>query len=221
MNKIKAIVIFCFLSACQFDVTPTFYVRDIQDVIEAGDTISVPLVMSVPASSLDECQSEIGQVLGILQTFGIKGEMQSCSTDENNIFAVARIELEAAVMSVEDPEQDRMKSVLALGLEQNDDGSYGLYIAANQKLEDAMNAIEAALVFASLDGANVGFIVTLNNDTRKEVSIFTYDSFVNGAPYDSGEFALKPRSELNIRASDVGTNLFFNRGWYEVGSIVF
>ena len=124
-------------------------------------------------------------------------------------------------MSVEDPEQDRMKSVLALGLEQNDDGSYGLYIAANQKLEDAMNAIEAALVFASLDAANVGFIVTLNNDTRKEVSIFTYDSFVNGAPYDAGEFALKPRSELNIRASDVGTNLFFNRGWYEVGSIVF
>jgi hypothetical protein len=44
---------------------------------------------------------------------------------------------------------------------------------------------------------------------------------VNGAPYDEEEFTLQPRSVLKIRASDVSTNLFFSRGWYEIGVIAF
>ena len=56
---------------------------------------------------------------------------------------------------------------------------------------------------------------------REALLITAYDSFVNGAPYDEEEFILKPRSVLKIRASDVSTNLFFNRGWYEIGVITF
>ena len=84
-----------------------------------------------------------------------------------------------------------------------------------------MSSIETALVFASLDATNVAFIVTINNDMREALLITTYDSFVNGAPYDEEEFTLQPRSVLKIRASDVSTNLFFNRGWYEIGVIAF
>jgi len=110
---------------------------------------------------------------------------------------------------------------LALGIEDRGDGYYGLYLARNPKLEAAMTSIESALIFATLDATNVGFVVTINNDMREALLITTYDSFVNGAPYDEEEFILKPRSVLKIRASDVSTNLFFNRGWYEIGVITF
>jgi hypothetical protein len=84
-----------------------------------------------------------------------------------------------------------------------------------------MSSIGSALVLASLDATNVGLIVTINNDMREALLINTYASFVNGAPYDKEEFTLQPQSVLKIRASDVSTNLFFNRGWYEIGVITF
>ena len=39
---------------------------------------------------------------------------------------------------------------------------------------------------------------------------------MNGIATDYSAFELGPRSELEIRASDVGANLFFNRGWFGV-----
>ena len=62
-----------------------------------------------------------------------------------------------------------------------------------------------------------GVIITLNNDTRRAVTFSIYDSFVNGVATDYNTFELGPRSELEVRASDVGANLFFNRGWFGVG----
>ena len=177
--------------------------------------------MQVPASSMDDCQSEIGQVLGILETYGMIGTLQSCNSDESALFATANIELEASVMRVDDQNQDNMTGALALGIEDRGDDNYGLYLARNPNLEAAMTSIESALIFATLDATNVGFIVTINNDMREALLITAYDSFVNGAPYDEEEFILKPRSVLKIRASDVSTNLFFNRGWYEIGVITF
>ena len=221
MRKFTAIILLCVLSACQFNVTPTFYVRDIQDVIASRDPINLSIFMQVPASSMDDCQSEIGQVLGILETYGMIGKLQSCNSDESALFATANIELEASVMQVDDQNKDNMTGALALGIEERGDGYYRLYLARNPNLEAAMSAIESALVFASLDATNVGFIVTINNDMREALLITTYDSFVNGAPYDEEEFTLQPRSVLKIRASDVSTNLFFNRGWYEIGVIAF
>ena len=93
MRKFTVIILLCVLSACQFNVTPTFYVRDIQDVIASRDFINLPIFMQVPASSMDDCQSEIGQVLGILETYGMIGKLQSCNSDESALFATANIEL--------------------------------------------------------------------------------------------------------------------------------
>ena len=70
--------------------------------------------------------------------------------------------------------------------------------------------------FATVDASQVGFVVSLNNDTRRAITLNVYDSFVNGIATDYNEFELGPRSELEIRASDVGANLFFNRGWFGV-----
>ena len=60
------------------------------------------------------------------------------------------------------------------------------------------------------------FVITLNNDTRQSIDLNIYDSFVNGIPTDYGTFELGPRSELEIRSSDVGANLFFDRGWFGI-----
>ena len=43
-----------------------------------------------------------------------------------------------------------------------------------------------------------------------------FPCFVNGIPTDYGTFEIGPRSELEIRSSDVGANLFFDRGWFSV-----
>ena len=64
------------------------------------------------------------------------------------------------------------------------------YISTEPKLEAAMTSI-SALIFATLDATNVGFVVTINND-MEALLITTYDSFGNGAPYDEEEFILKP-----------------------------
>ena len=79
-----------------------------------------------------------------------------------------------------------------------------------------MGDIEGALFFATLDASQVGFVITLNNDTRQSIDLNIYDSIVNGIPTDYGTFELGPRSELEIRSSDVGANLFFDRGWFGI-----
>ena len=75
---------------------------------------------------MDDCQSEIGQVLGILETYGMIGKLQSCNSDESALFATANIELEASVMRVDDQNQDNMTEALALVIEDRGDGYYGL-----------------------------------------------------------------------------------------------
>ena len=95
-NTIFAICLFA-ISGCQLEVTPTFYIRDMQDVIDGDTPIELPLFMSVPTSSIDECQSEISQVLGILNTFGMEGDLQSCVQDEGGFFAKANVEFKTSV----------------------------------------------------------------------------------------------------------------------------
>ena len=205
------------LPACNFNLTPTFYIRDIQDVISDKKDIEIPIFIKLPASDVDSCNSEIGQVVGILSTYGIDATLQSCSSDENNLFATANVEFIASVVFSEMSRVENFKGIVGLVIEEANDGVYFLNLQANPNLPKAISDIESALIFASLDASQVGFIITLNNDTRRAVTFNIYDSFVNGVATDYNTFELGPRSELEVRASDVGANLFFNRGWFGIG----
>jgi hypothetical protein len=219
MRKILIVVCVMFMSACNFNVTPTFYIRDVQDVISDKQPIDIPIFLKIPTSDVDSCQSEIGQVLGILQTYGMDGVLQSCSSDEDNIFALANVEFTATVVPSKTSQANSFNGIVGLIVEESEDGAYYLNMQANPMLPRAISDIESALFFATLDASQVGFVVTLNNDTRRPISLNIYDSFVNGVPTDYDTFELQPRSELEIRSSDVGANLFFNRGWYGIADI--
>ena len=205
------------LPACNFNLTPTFYIRDIQDVISDKKDIEIPIFIKLPASDVDSCNSELGQVVGILSTYEIDATLQSCSSDENNLFATANVEFIASVVFSETSRVENFKGIVGLVIEEANDGVYFLNLQANPNLPRAISDIENALIFASLDASQVGFIITLNNDTRSAVTFNIYDSFVNGVATDYNTFELGPRSELEVRASDVGANLFFNRGWFGIG----
>ena len=204
------------MASCNFNVTPTFYVRDVQDVISDNKAIDIPIFLKIPATDVDSCNSEIGQVLGILSTHGMDGTLLSCSTDEDNFFAIANVEFMATVMPSKFSQADNFNGIVGLIVEQGEEGIYYLNLQANPRLPRAMGDIEGALFFATLDASQVGFVITLNNDTRKSIDLNIYDSFVNGIPTDYGTFELGPRSELEIRSSDVGANLFFDRGWFGI-----
>jgi len=205
------------LPACNFNLTPTFYIRDIQDVISDKKDIEIPIFIKLPASDVDSCNSEIGQVVGILSTYEIDATLQSCSSDENNLFATANVEFIASVVFSETSRVENFKGIVGLVIEEANDGVYFLNLQANPNLPRAISDIENALIFASLDASQVGFVITLNNDTRRAVTFNIYDSFVNGVATDYNTFELGPRSELEVRTSDVGANLFFNRGWFGIG----
>ena len=205
------------LPGCNFNLTPTFYIRDIQDVISDKKDIEIPIFIKLPASDVDSCNSEIGQVVGILSTYEIDATLQSCSSDENNLFATANVEFIASVVFSETSRVENFKGIVGLVIEEANDGVYFLNLQANPNLPRAISDIESALIFASLDASQVGFIITLNNDARRAVTFNIYDSFVNGVATDYNTFELGPRSELEVRASDVGANLFFNRGWFGIG----
>ena len=207
------------LSACNFNVTPQFYFRDVQDVMLDNQPIDIPIFLKIPASDVDSCNSEIGQVLGILMTHGMDGTLLSCSTDEDNFFAVANVKFTASVVPSKFSQEDNFVGIFALIVEDAGDGVYYLNLQANPKLPKAMSDIENALFFATLDASQVGFVITLNNDTRRLVELNIYDSFVNGIPTDYGSFEIGPRSQLEIRSSDVGANLFFDRGWFGVADL--
>ena len=216
MRYLYSLLAMLALSACNFNVTPTFYIRDLQDVMSNNQPIDIPIFLKIPASDVDSCNSEIGQVLGILTTHGLNGTLLSCSADEDNFFAVANVEFIASVVPSKFSQADNFKGIVALIVEEADDGVYYLNLQANPQLPRAMSDIENALFFATLDASQVGFVITLNNDTRRPIDLNIYDSFVNGIPTDYGTFEIGPRSELEIRSSDVGANLFFDRGWFSI-----
>ena len=220
VRLIVFLTIMMSLSACNFNITPTFYIRDIQDVVSDKKDIEIPIFIKLPASDVDSCSSEIGQVIGILNTYGIDGILQSCSADENNLFATANVEFTASVVYSETSQVKNFKGIVGLVVEEAGDGVYYLNLQANPNLPKAMSDIEEALIFVTLDASQVGFVITLNNDTRRAVIFNIYDSFVNGIATDYNTFELGPRSELEVRASDVGVNLFFNRGWFGIGDFM-
>ena len=215
MRFVFSLLLFA-LASCNFNVTPTFYVRDVQDVISENKAIDIPIFLKIPATDVDSCNSEIGQVLGILSTHGMDGTLLSCSTDEDNFFAIANVEFMATVIPSKFSQADNFNGIVGLIVEQGEEGIYYLNLQANPRLPRAMGDIEGALFFATLDASQVGFVITLNNDTRQSIDLNIYDSFVNGIPTDYGTFELGPRSELEIRSSDVGANLFFDRGWFGI-----
>ena len=165
------------LSACNFNITPTFYIRDIQDVISDKKDIEIPIFIKLPASDVDSCNSEIGQVIGILNTYGIDGILQSCSADENNLFATANVEFTASVVYSETSEVENFKGIVGLIVVEAGDGVYYLNHQANPNLPKAMSDIEGALIFATLDASQVGFVITLNNDTRRSFTFNIYTHF--------------------------------------------
>ena len=216
MRFVFSFLLLFALASCNFIVTPTFYVRDVQDVISDNKAIDIPIFLKIPATDVDSCNSEIGQVLGILSTHGMDGTLLSCSTDEDNFFAIANVEFMATVLPSKFSQADNFNGIVGLIVEQGEDGIYYLNLQANPRLPRAMGDIEGALFFATLDASQVGFVITINNDTRQSIDLNIYDSFVNGIPTDYGTFELGPRSELEIRSSDVGANLFFDRGWFGI-----
>ena len=216
MRFVLSLLLLFILASCNFNVTPTFYVRDVQDVISENKAIDIPIFLKIPATDVDSCNSEIGQVLGILSTHGMDGTLLSCSTDEDNFFAIANVEFMATVIPSKFSQADNFNGIVGLIVEQGEEGIYYLNLQANPRLPRAMGDIEGALFFATLDASQVGFVITLNNDTRQSIDLNIYDSFVNGIPTDYGTFELGPRSELEIRSSDVGANLFFDRGWFGI-----
>ena len=216
MRFVFSLLFLFTFASCNFNVTPTFYVRDVQDVISDNKAIDIPIFLKIPATDVDSCNSEIGQVLGILSTHGMDGTLLSCSTDEANFFAIANVEFMATVIPSKFSQADNFNGIVGLIVEQGEEGIYYLNLQANPRLSRAMGDIEGALFFATLDASQVGFVITLNNDTRQSIDLNIYDSFVNGIPTDYGTFELGPRSELEIRSSDVGANLFFDRGWFGI-----
>lgn len=216
MRFVFSLLLLFTFASWNFNVTPTFYVRDVQDVISDNKAIDIPIFLKIPATDVDSCNSEIGQVLGILSTHGMDGTLLSCSTDEDNFFAIANVEFMATVIPSKFSQADNFNGIVGLIVEQGEEGIYYLNLQANPRLPRAMGDIEGALFFATLDASQVGFVITLNNDTRQSIDLNIYDSFVNGIPTDYGTFELGPRSELEIRSSDVGANLFFDRGWFGI-----
>ena len=221
MRFVFSLVLLFALASCNFNVTPTFYIRDVKDVISDNKAIDIPIFLKIPATDVDSCNSEVGQVLGILSTHGMDGTLQSCSTDEDNFFAIANVEFIASVIPSNFSQADNFNGIVGLIVEQGEEGIYYLNLQANPRLSRAMGDIEGALFFATLDASQVGFVITLNNDTRQSIDLNIYDSFVNGIPTNYGTFELGPRSELEIRSSDVGANLFFDRGWFGIADFKF
>ena len=216
MRFVFSLLLLFTSASCNFNVTPTFYVRDVQDVISDNKAIDIPIFLKIPATDVDSCNSEIGQVLGILSTHGMDGTLLSCSTDEDNFFAIANVEFMATVIPSKFSQADNFNGIVGLIVEQGEEGIYYLNLQANPRLSRAMGDIEGALFFATLDASQVGFVITLNNDTRQSIDLNIYDSFVNGIPTHYRTFELGLRSELEIRSSDVGANLFFDRGWFGI-----
>ena len=97
-------------------------------------------------------------------------------------------------------------------MEQGDGGIYYLNLQANSRLPRAMGDIEDALFFATLDASQVGFVISLNNDTRQSIELNISASFVNGIPTDYGTFELGPRFELEIRSSDLCFSYYYFYG---------
>ena len=62
MRFVFSFLLLFTLASCNFNVTPTFYVRDVQDVLD-NKAIDIP-ILKIPATDVDSCNSEM-VMLGI------------------------------------------------------------------------------------------------------------------------------------------------------------
>jgi len=77
------------------------------------------------------------------------GILQSCSSDEDNFFAIANVEFTASVVPSKTSQADRFNDIVGLIIEDGSDGVHYLSLQAHPGLPNAIDDIENALFFCN------------------------------------------------------------------------
>lgn len=213
----------CFLlSACKPEVVADVYIGDIYEAIETSEVISTPITIRVPIQSVDDCEESQQTILPILNSHSDNGvSFVQCERLPLELFDIMIVETDVDLIFVAPGASvtfDGLGAVLIGGFANLD--VYEAYFVLTQKYQSMINALDSAFPFQRVDGNNVDFSITINNDTRGAVQLYAGGSFIDGQPVmRSRPFSLERRDELRVESSDLSSAYLAQNGFIHFGFV--
>lgn len=198
MKKIIAAALSFALLGCDAEINTTVSISQLntdETLSSANLLIEVPSCDDYKDSRL-ESSSLIRAKKEIAKTFKTV-EYHECYSKEFKSYASFEIPVLIGSDITQSPDINKVDFVVA----KNDDQ---VVIITQPEVRHKLNK------FKEKNSSNLNFeiTITLYNDTNKTVENITVrNTFVNGTPYEYGQFSLPANAKVNIKLSDVSTQI--------------
>ena len=202
------------LAACQPEMETTVYLTDIQNALDKGEAMTVPVTLRIPQSGEEDCKKNLPDLIEKLKALApVTGKGQCISKDQHGSGTqLAEIETELQLVPAGTDVAAPNLFVLAAG--KTDAGATELTFKMLRPIADVITALNAENP-TQVDFDPASFILHLNNDTAGSVTIAANGVFIGGEPVlpeTGGSVDIARRKIADLVFSDVASN------WVEKGN---
>ena len=202
------------LAACQPEMETTVYLTDIQNALDKGEALKVPVTLRIPQSGEDDCKKNLAGLIEKLKALApVSGNGQCISKDQHGSGTqLAEIETELQLVPAGTDIAD--SNLFVLTADKTDSGATELTFKMLKPITDVITALQAENPM-QVDFDPASFILHLNNDTAGTVTITANGVFIGGKPVlpeTGGSVNIDRRQIADLVFSDVAST------WVEQGN---
>lgn len=200
LSYLNIILITILLMGCKPKLYSEIFLRDIFDVAETGESLTVPAQMIIPISNVDNCEQDNAKIMSVLEKYTVI-KFKNCEELSGQMYDVMNVDIETEVIRV-DKDNPKIKGLFAIGVRKGDGLEVFSILSPNVDL--AVKEIDDRFIMTNVSLDELAVKVKISNDTRKNQKISVDSAFVDGQPVDLPHtFELKRRDGLEIVPSDV------------------
>lgn len=203
------------LTGCKIVAQTDIYTSDVLAVVENGETMTTPMVMSFEVAGADGCAKAESLILGPLETAFGGAEYIGCAKRDFDTFADFRLPVDL-VFEVTNGASDSDQPIYIGGNIDEGGDLIRIDYYVNQTAMDAfMASIPEELTRYQSGTPDFELSATISNDLRSDIKIEVNDVFADGQPIQKSKvFDLPRRGEVKIDLSNVSNAALGRTDWW-------
>ncbi len=191
------------LSACAYDVSTTFFVQDVADLVKSHETIYANATFAIEFSGEEEEYQQATEYLS-----GVLLDAGNFRQEERNNKTYLLVDYKTPLIYANAFEDiatlpDTQNNVFTIIFLQ-ETGKLNAYMTFNQSLFDTLNTQAKEQFDQSVALAGASIYVTLRNDLSESVSVTVFSAYANDVPVPGEKtLLLEKQDDVELKFSDV------------------
>ena len=208
------------LTGCKIETSAELYFSDVLSVIETGKAEQASINYLIEMPTADKCKLYGQQIADLFKPEMIEFTKVECQQRnfDNLLSLTGRVQI---VRGISDADGGHVLNFSYLGLSAigvyKDGDAIDVFVTLSRSVFDRLTAQAKKAMDQSLSDLELSQItLTINNDTKTDVSIFVRAGFIEGEPILNDSRVLKGHSKSQIIASNVHEKALAKNGYVPV-----